>query len=273
MIQLAVVHGYGRHINDLTTLQAETALMFFWIAQTPYKIVVSLNKISVVIFSKRIFTAKNFQIACWIILSILIGWGLGGLGATVFQCIPAEGSWNPNVNANCINKDAFWIAFATGNAITDAMVLILPLPMVFKLQLKLRDKLLLSGVFLLGGFVLICSIMRTTAVSDSIQNQRDITYNFIPRGIWTLTEANIGIVCACLPMMKQVLRKLFPKLFNTTANAGDYYSFGTFPNTIERQRDAYALDDAPRARNDSMSTAVDPSQNGEVYEKSVKGIG
>lgn len=151
MIQLAVVHGYGRHIDDLDLNQAETALMFFWIAQTPYKVVVSLNKISVVLFSKRIFTMKSFQIACWIVLFILIGWGLGALGATVFQCIPAEGSWNPNVNATCIDKDAFWLAFATGNAITDAMVLILPLPMVFKLQLKLRDKIMLSGIFLLGG--------------------------------------------------------------------------------------------------------------------------
>lgn len=273
MIQLAVVHGYGKHIDDLTATQADTALMFFWVAQIPYKIVVSLNKISVVIFSKRIFTDKTFQIACWIILAILIGWGLGGLGATVFQCVPAEGSWNPNVKASCIDKDAFWVAFATGNAITDAMVLILPLPMVFKLQLKLRDKLLLSGVFLLGGFVLVCSIMRTTAVSDSLQNQRDITYNFIPRGIWTLTEANIGIICACLPMMKQVLRKFFPGMFNTTARAGDYYSFGTFPNTIERPRDAYALDEVERPRNDSTSTAVDQSQNEEGYEKSLKGVG
>ena len=151
MIQLAVVHGYGMHIDDLTGSQLGNALMFFWIAQTPYKIVVGLNKVSVIWFSKRIFTTPRFQTACWCVLFVIIGWSLGGLGATVFQCVPAEGAWNPNVEATCIDKDAFWIAYASGNAITDAIVLILPLPMVFQLQLKMRDKIMLSGIFLLGG--------------------------------------------------------------------------------------------------------------------------
>ena len=46
--------------------------------------------------------------------------------------------------------------------------------------------------------VTIASILRTTAVSNSLENQQDITYSFITRGVWTLIEANLGIICACL---------------------------------------------------------------------------
>lgn len=33
--------------------------------------------------------------------------------------------------------------------------------------------------------------------------------------IWTIVEANTGIICACLPMLKTPLAKLFPTLFPT----------------------------------------------------------
>lgn len=113
------------------------------------------NKISVTLFSKRIFSTKNFQRACRVVLAIMISWGVGGIFATVFQCIPTEGAWNPTIDATCIDKDAFWLAFAIGNAITDAIVLVLPIPMIFQLHLKLRDKIMLAGVFLLGGLYIL----------------------------------------------------------------------------------------------------------------------
>jgi len=34
--------------------------------------------------------------------------------------------------------------------------------------------------------------------------------NFITRGVWTLIEANTGIICACLPMLKRPLTFLLP---------------------------------------------------------------
>ncbi len=138
-------------MDDLTDHQLGVSLRFFWIAQVAYKLVVCLNKVSVTLFSKRIFTTRPFQIACWCVLAILIGWGIGALFATIFQCVPVEGSWNPTIKATCIDKDAFWTAYAVGNVITDVMVLSLPLPMIFQLHLKMRDKIGIAGIFLLGA--------------------------------------------------------------------------------------------------------------------------
>jgi hypothetical protein len=63
--------------------------------------------------------------------------------------------------------------------------------------------------------VTITSILRVTSVQNSLHNRADQTYNFIERGIWTLIEANLGIVSACLPVLKQPLGILFPRLFGT----------------------------------------------------------
>ena len=52
-------------------------------------------------------------------------------------------------------------------------------------------------------------------MQNSLKNRKDQTYNFIERGIWTLLEANLGIVSACLPVLKPALGTLFPHLFGT----------------------------------------------------------
>jgi hypothetical protein len=62
--------------------------------------------------------------------------------------------------------------------------------------------------------VTITSILRVTAVANSVRNQQDQTWNFIQRGIWTLIEANLGIICACLIVLNQAVRRFFSMLFN-----------------------------------------------------------
>lgn len=53
-------------------------------------------------------------------------------------------------------------------------------------------------------------------MSNSLKNKGDITWNFIERGMWTLLEANLGIITACLPVLQKPLGAIFPWLFTTT---------------------------------------------------------
>lgn len=79
--------------------------------------------------------------------------------------------------------------------------------------------------------VCVTSILRTVAVSQTstgldqsckhLENlklgDRTLTGtkigDFIPRSVWTLVECNMGIICACLPMMRRPLSFAFPWLF------------------------------------------------------------
>ena len=139
------------HRSNLTKQELSAALKWFFIAQTPYKIVVGLNKVSAILFCQRIFVGKSFQYTCWACMSIVVGWNVGAIAATILQCIPIAGSWDKTILATCIDTKAFWVAYAVGNILTDAMVLALPIPQVLRLNLKLRERVMLCGVFLLGG--------------------------------------------------------------------------------------------------------------------------
>jgi hypothetical protein len=145
------VHGYGKHAPDLSKPALRKCLMFFWLAQTPYKIVVCLNKTSVVLLYMRIFISQRFRRLCFAALAIIVGSGIATVFATIFQCVPLPRSWDKTVDGTCIDSAAFWIANAVINISTDVIVLALPVREVAKLQLRIRDKIMLHGVFLLGG--------------------------------------------------------------------------------------------------------------------------
>lgn len=143
--------GYGMHKVDLTQEELETCLKWFFIAQTPYKVVVCLNKVSVILLYLRIFVTKYFRIAAFVVMFIVVGYGIGGIGATIWQCVPIEGAWLQLPGEKCIDSGMFWVAYAVLNILTDFMVLALPIGPIMRLQLSWRDRFLLCGVFTLGG--------------------------------------------------------------------------------------------------------------------------
>lgn len=70
---------------------------------------------------------------------------------TVFHCKPVNMLWDPAVKGTCINYDDVLITMASLNIGTDVVILCLPLPQLWKLQLPARTKRQLAGIFLLGG--------------------------------------------------------------------------------------------------------------------------
>lgn len=74
-------------------------------------------------------------------------------------------------------------------------------------------------------------------------------------GYWSTIECDVGIICACLPAIRTLLRRLYPGLFGDTEHAKSYgdnsHSRGNgsrYEGNIHVQpkadgRDFYPLDD------------------------------
>ncbi|KFY03178.1 hypothetical protein O988_01662 [Pseudogymnoascus sp. VKM F-3808] len=212
-INIAVLNGYGMHVKALSHEELTTALGWFYGSQIIYKVLLGATKSSLLLFYMRIFVGKRFQMMCWACMAVVIAWSVGSTFATIFQCIPVAAFWDKSIkDPKCTDTDAFWVAYAVINIITDFIILLLPIWEIRKLQLPLAQKISLMGIFALGGFVCATSIIRTNAVAASVANKKDSTWTFIPRSTWTLVEANVGIICACLPMMRGLLATCMPCL-------------------------------------------------------------
>ena len=77
---------------------------------------------------------------------------------TIFQCSPIAYSWNKAIaGGHCINVHVMWIVQDVFFLVLDIYVVVLPLPIIWNLQITRPEKIAISGVFLLGSLCVQCS--------------------------------------------------------------------------------------------------------------------
>ena len=78
-------------------------------------------------------------------------WWIAMQFTVIFECTPINYTWAPKGPGHCINLDKFFFGQAIPNIATDIVLLSIPIPMIWNLQLPYSQKVALSVVFLLGG--------------------------------------------------------------------------------------------------------------------------
>lgn len=69
-----------------------------------------------------------------------------------FQCSPVAYAWDKTIRGGtCINEQAYYRYISLPNVITDAVMLVLPLPLVWRLHTSLSQKIGLTVIFLTGS--------------------------------------------------------------------------------------------------------------------------
>ena len=108
-------------------------------------------KISILQLYRSIFPGRGFVITTGVVGAGVIAWGIAVILVSIFQCNPVRGAWDITVPAACIILPKFYLANAVPNIAMDVIILALPIPNVWTLQMSIRQKYVVSGLFLLGG--------------------------------------------------------------------------------------------------------------------------
>ncbi|MCJ1240094.1 hypothetical protein MMC14_008094 [Varicellaria rhodocarpa] len=88
-----------------------------------------LIKTSILLLYDRLFIVSRFQQVVRLCLVIVAMIGVSTTLAAIFACSPVRGFYDSSVKARCIDDVKFYWASACLNVITDAFILILPMPM------------------------------------------------------------------------------------------------------------------------------------------------
>ncbi|KAF2713471.1 hypothetical protein K504DRAFT_398700 [Pleomassaria siparia CBS 279.74] len=210
----SVYHGgVGHHLEYLEENEPQKVLTwgkYLLTLATLYFVTVMVPKIAVLALYKRIFPARSVQIIIYLLGGILIGGAIANVVTSLAACKPFKANYNPTLpGAKCIDKEAFYVWTSVPNIITDVIMLVLPLPIVWNLHNTKRIKVALTFTFLVGSFGLVASILRfhTFFVTNSFT---DGTYDAVELIIWTLAEPGIYLISACLmtyrPLVERVTR-------------------------------------------------------------------
>ncbi|MCJ1457821.1 hypothetical protein MMC28_008190 [Mycoblastus sanguinarius] len=199
---ILVRFGLGRHAitleHPVSTAKSEISTEVLY---NPAMITV---KFSILLLYNRIFPSPKFKIVLWAVAAFVFCYTVAGISVVIFQCVPVRSDWDPSIKPRCVNLDAELIAIGVLNSITDFLILGLPVPFLWRLHSSLSHKIQLLGMFSLGGFVCITSIVRVIAVS-SISLTDGSWVNTYP-AIWAFVETSIAVVSACLPTLRPVYK-------------------------------------------------------------------
>ena len=156
MIRIA---GVGYHLPAVLRADPEKVILWAkclvameWI----YGLAVVLPKLAILGFYLRIFVTKPYRRTTHLLIGAVVCTFLATGLTAMFQCIPLSYIWDKtNPNGRCFNVLAFYRWISLPNILTDTSMLILPIPMVWKLNASSNKKVGLTIGFLTGSMLVL----------------------------------------------------------------------------------------------------------------------
>ncbi|EKG09926.1 hypothetical protein MPH_12998 [Macrophomina phaseolina MS6] len=108
-------------------------------------------KVSILVFYIRLSSHKYFRIITYGTMAIIIIYGVIGSLQFLFACRPIAKFWDPTITyGSCSDNNKFWISNAAVNSVTDIIMVILPILMLWNVRIPKRQKIGLILIFMTG---------------------------------------------------------------------------------------------------------------------------
>lgn len=206
---------------------------------------------------------------------MVVGAGLALTFANVFQCNPVWAEFADPVPAYayCTDIITLYLSSAPVNISTDLAILALPIPILTRMQLPKKQKIILVITFSFGAFVAAVDVVRIAYLEQAFQIRfggeygarrvsitDDFSWSASLSFMWSAVEVHVGIICACVPSLKPLVARILPSMLRDISHSHDISaSAGRPPDTGSRpgasigtvnglnpgrsqQSDAYSLD-------------------------------
>ncbi|GAT23928.1 hypothetical protein RIB2604_01710710 [Aspergillus luchuensis] len=195
-------NGLAENEADLPPEVVRRQLKALWITIPLYNLTLTLTKLSLIFLYRRLFPTHTYRILLILTLIFVIITGLWMVLSTLLFCIPINAFWDTSLPRTCLPEDVVWCLNAAFQITTDLILVVLPLPILAKLNLPKRQK---------AAFVCATSIIRLTTIVRLLRDP-DFTSGNGLAATWSFIESAVAITCACLPPLRPLLVRVFPRL-------------------------------------------------------------
>ncbi|KAL8706502.1 MAG: hypothetical protein Q9201_000434 [Fulgogasparrea decipioides] len=161
-------------------------------------------KISILLQYITLFVAHRrnlFHYACHVLIWVNVLFYTIMTFSYVFECKPRRKLWIPHTPGHCRNEHARGLFSGSINVVSDFLILILPLPILLRLQMPSGKKLRLLLVFGVGLAACVASIVRlvyTVQINPDIDS-KEYQLQINKEGLCAMAEIAIGIIVGCMP--------------------------------------------------------------------------
>ncbi|KAI8943832.1 hypothetical protein NX059_001805 [Plenodomus lindquistii] len=232
---LQINAGLGRHTMFLPFPEGiVNVLRYLYLSVIFYNFSLSLTKISILLQYRRIFTVPEMRIPLHVVMGICVAYGITLVISAIFACVPVRAFWQilEQPNARCLPNNVMWYLAASFNIMSDLLVAILPVRVIWRLQIPKQQKIALLFILTIGWFVCIVSIIRLVEVHNLAKNTDDTTWYGAFTAYWSAIEMNMAIVCASLPALKPLFKKVIPGFSSRQRSRNYGTNSGRRPSTF-----------------------------------------
>ncbi|KAH9864320.1 hypothetical protein J1614_010254 [Plenodomus biglobosus] len=229
--------------------------LFLWTAS------ITLIRLSILFLYVRVFPVQKFILICRMFMVCELGYAIATYVTGLTICKPIGSFWGPSVEGrHCGDREALFLWHGVQNLIYDVLLVGLPMPLVWRLQLPLYKRVSLIGIFGLG--FCICAITLSRVVLTSVANIDSISQGYVTVALLTMLEPLLGVINCSLPLLRPVIHELSTRagIKNAFASGDDRASAGLYQEPSNMRR-------ATRAKNpysidmDTIPTLAGSSQS------------
>jgi hypothetical protein len=178
----------------------------------------TIPKIAVTMLLIKLLNPSKITTAyLWTMNIVLNGFSIVCIITSFVQCAPTSAywtkvggkCWDPTIVANlAITQGAL-------SAFTDFNLALFPVSVIWSLQMPWARKAAVCALMGFGCIAGIAAIVRTTKLAK-LAEQTDFTHSIWTLVLWVAVECCVIIMCACIPSMRPIFRKLSDKSFGST---------------------------------------------------------
>ncbi|KAH7382013.1 hypothetical protein BKA64DRAFT_218410 [Cadophora sp. MPI-SDFR-AT-0126] len=229
--------GFGRHVWDLADGSLLQILRSLYVAECLYVITLAATKISVLFLYLRIFPHKSFRTATLATMGMIALSTTIIFLMTVFSCHPVAFFWNRDIRGGkCMDLDKLAYANSAMSIIQDLIIVILPLPVLAKLNMGKKKKIGVGFMFAVGSFGCVVSMIRLKSLL-SFGTSLDPSWDYVDVTIWTIVELAVAMVCSCFPAIRNLLIRIYPRAFLSSIGHSSDKQLGSIaPSSNSKRR-------------------------------------
>ncbi|KAL4865003.1 hypothetical protein BDV12DRAFT_156635 [Aspergillus spectabilis] len=201
-------YGGGYHYYEVSDEHLVLFRKFCYVATVLYCPMALLVKIALLSILIRIFAPYKSKIRfIYGFLGALAVYYIIAEIVKIRMCDPVPAYWTLDPNASCLDQQAALIADSVISVVSDVLILVLPLPLTWSLQMSRNKKLRVIGLLSAGGLATAFSIYRLVLVLRDGRSP-DMTIVFTCVILSGNAEGGMGLICACLPSINILIRKV-----------------------------------------------------------------
>ncbi|RAH60552.1 integral membrane protein [Aspergillus piperis CBS 112811] len=203
LTQFAVDHGLGKHASSLSTADFSKYNKLTYAAQLLLIPVLSLSKLSTCRLIHRLTPGQRIRRANMITIIVVGIWTVFAVFATALQCRPR---WE-YLPSQCAGQGAINYPIIIINILTDLALVVIPLIMIWSVQMTLQKRLQIIASFTTRLVVVAVSITELVYLPTYLHST-DPTWTIVNVDICNELIMYLSIIAACMPSVYRILSNL-----------------------------------------------------------------